>query len=228
MKRPFELEQEELAEKLEEMVEVTTADLTSEFLLMPTGPGFIKYPDFRAAFEVLKRSTKAFSEFTEALVFNAFLEDSRALCVLRSILGMTPPEWAELVRLEYSIDIPQNAVRTLDRKCREDLGHIRRMEERYRAQFEKSRADDVVERSSTLQRVDALIKAAIHYISEGAPKAVNGYIHRMDKFDTSRGTKSLHYSATENVPYAVLLYERHLGRPFAGHRDAALRLARNL
>jgi hypothetical protein len=75
MKRPFELKTEELAERLEEMVEVTTADLTSEFLLMPTGPGFIKYPDFRTAFEILKRSTKAFSEFTEARVFNAFLEE---------------------------------------------------------------------------------------------------------------------------------------------------------
>jgi hypothetical protein len=224
MKRPFELKTEELAERLEEMVEVTTADLTSEFLLMPTGPGFIKYSDFRTAFEILKRSTKAFSEFTEARVFNALLEDSRAFCVLRSILGMTPPEWAELVRSEYSIEIPQNAARTLDRKCREDLGYIRRIEERYRAQLEKSRAGMVVERSSTLQRIDTLIRAAIHYISNGAPKAVNGYIHRMDKFDTSQGTESLLYAATENIPYAVLLYERYLGRPFAAHRDAVSEL----
>lgn len=65
MKRPFELEPEELAVRLEEMVEVTAADLTSEFLLMPAGPGFIKYPHFRTAFETLKRSTKAFGQFTE-------------------------------------------------------------------------------------------------------------------------------------------------------------------
>jgi len=224
MERPFELEQEELAERVEEMVEVTAADLTSEFLLMPTGPGFIKYPDFRAAFEILKRNTKAFSEFTEDRVFKAFLEDGRAFCVLRSILGMTPPEWAELVRSEYSIEIPQNAVRVLDRKCREDLGYIRHMEGRYRAQLERSKAGKVVERSATLQRIDVLIRAAIHFIAQGAPKAVNGYIHRMDKFDTSQGSESLQYAATENIPYAVLLYERYLGRPFAAHRDAVSEL----
>jgi hypothetical protein len=224
MKRPFELKPEELAERLEDMVEVTTTDLTSEFLLMPTGPGFIKYPDFRAAFEILKRNTKAFGEFTEDRIFSAFLEDSRAFCVLRSILGMTPPEWAELVRSEYSIEIPQNAARILDRRCREDLQYIRRMEERYRVQVEKSRTDKAVERSVTLQRIEALIKAAIHNIAQGAPRAVNGYIHRMDKFDTSHGLESLEYAATENIPYAVLLYERYLGRPFAAHRDAVSEL----
>jgi hypothetical protein len=163
MMRPFELKAEELAERLEEMVEVTAADLTSEFLLLPTGPGFIKYPDFRAAFETLKRNTNSFREFTEDRVFKAFLEDGRSFCVLRSILGMTPPEWAELVRSEYSIEIPQGAARTLDRKCREDLGYIRRMEERCRIHTEKSKADKVIERSVTLQRIDALIRAAVHF-----------------------------------------------------------------
>lgn len=225
MVRPFELEPEELAARLEEMVEATAADLTSEFLLMPAGPGFLIYPYFRAAFEVLKRNTIAFSELTEGRVFMAFLEDGRAFCVLRSILGMTPPEWAELVRSEYSsIKIPQNAVRILDRKCREDPTYIKRMEERYQAQIEKSDADKDVERSITLQRIDALIRAAVHYIAQGAPKAVGGYIHRMDRFDTSRGIDSLVYAAKENIPYAVLLYERYLGRPFAAHRDAVSEL----
>lgn len=225
MERPFELKPEELAVRLDEMVDATVADLTSEFLLMPVGPGFIKYLEFRAAFEILKRNTKAFSELTEERVFMAFLEDGRAFCVLRSILGMTPPEWAELVRSEdSSIKIPQNAVRTLDRKCREDLSYIKRMGERYQAQLEKPNASKVVERSVTLERINALIKAAIHFIAQGAPRAANGYIHRMDKFDTSHGIESLQYAATENIPYAVLLYERYLGRPFAAHRDAVSEL----
>ncbi len=33
-------------------------------------------------------------------------------------------------------------------------------------------------------------------------------IHRLDKFDTKEGKKSLQYAAAENVPYPVLLYER--------------------
>ena len=37
MQRPFELNSEGLRERLEEMVQVTIADLVSEFLLMPMG-----------------------------------------------------------------------------------------------------------------------------------------------------------------------------------------------
>jgi hypothetical protein len=224
MSRPFELSSQELAERLEEMVNITIMDLTSEFLLMPTGPAFIKYPDFRAAFEALKKRTRGFFDFTEEQIFCALLEDSRALCVLRSILGMTPPEWAELVRSEFGVDIPQNAARVLDRKCREDIGYIRRIEGRYRNQITKMGSSQFVERPATLKRIDALIRAAIHFISQGAPVEENGFIHRMAKFDTSKGIESLRYSARENVPYAVLLYERYLGRPFAAHRDAVSEL----
>ncbi len=55
LQRPFELTSEELSERLEEMVDVTFSDLVSEFLLMPMGSGFIRYSDFRDAYEVLKR-----------------------------------------------------------------------------------------------------------------------------------------------------------------------------
>ena len=94
MQRPFALNSEELRERLEEMVQVTISDLVSEFLLMPMGSSFIKYPDFRAAYEVLKRHTAAFTNFTETAVGEALRENSRVLGVLRAVLGMTPPEWA--------------------------------------------------------------------------------------------------------------------------------------
>jgi hypothetical protein len=63
VQRPFELTREELAERLDEMVEATVSDLVSEFVLMPRGDAFIEYPDFRDAYEVLKRQTAAFAEF---------------------------------------------------------------------------------------------------------------------------------------------------------------------
>jgi hypothetical protein len=226
MKRPFELSPSELAESLEEMVKVTISDLTSEFLIMPTGPAFIKYEDFRAAYEVLKKHTRAFTDFTEGSLSRAFRENSRALCVLRAILGMTPPEWAELVRTEYSVDIPQNAARTLDRKCREDIQYVKRLEERHQGRLVTNRSNEQggLERPKTLKRIDALMKAAIYYINQGAPTEANGAIHRMAKFDTHQGAESLQYAAKENIPYAVLLYERYLGRPFAAHRDAVSEL----
>ena len=114
MQRPFELSSDELRERLEEMVQITISDLVSEFLLMPMGSSFIKYPDFRAAYEVLKRHTVTFTNFTETAVGAALRENSRVLGVLRTILGMTPPEWAELARTEGVSDITQGAARGLD------------------------------------------------------------------------------------------------------------------
>jgi hypothetical protein len=224
--RPFELSPDELKEKLEEMVEATISDLGSEFLLMPSGPAFILYDDFRTAYEVLKKGTHAFLDFTTARIFDAVIQDSRAFCVLRSMLGMTPPEWAELAKSQYDVIIPQNAARILDRRCREDIRYVQRLETKYQTQLEKHREKGLSppQRPVSLVRIDTLIQTAVHFLAKGAPKAVDGVVHRMAKFDSSHGIESLQYAAKENVPYAVLLYERYLGRPFAAHRDAVSEL----
>ena len=49
-------------------------------------------------------------------------------------------------------------------------------------------------------------------------------MHRLDKFDTVDGLVSVRHAAQQHVPYAVLLYERFLGRPYASHRDAVSEL----
>lgn len=225
MKRPFELRSKELHDRIDEMVEVTISDLVSEFLLMPMGEGFIKYPDFRDAYEVLKRHTKAFTKFTEPVVHKALFENSRVLGIIRAILGMTPPEWAELARSELDSDITQGSARTLDRKCRDTSVYLSVMQQRYQARLGRAvKSGKTVERPKSLMRIDALVKVAIRYIARGTPKDLEGVIHRLDKFDTKNGMDSLRYAAKENVPYAVLLYERYLGRPFAGHRDAVSEL----
>lgn len=226
MKRPFELEGQELRERLDEMVEATISDLGSEFLLMPMGNSFIGYQDFRGAYEVLKRHTQAFTNLTEQTVHQALLENSRTLGVLRAVLGMTPPEWSELARLECDSDITQGAARTLDRNCREASDFVSAMEGRYQARLARyqERGGNSVERTKGLNRIDDLVKVAIQYIKLGVPKDTDGVIHRLAKFDTRKGLESLQYAVKENVPYAVLLYERYLGRPFAAHRDAVSEL----
>ena len=100
MSRPFELTPPELQARLEEMVDVTFADLSSEFLLLPRGGAFLDYSDFRAAYEVLKRHTNAFTDLSEGKAMEAAVENSRVFCILRAMLGMTAPEWAELARVE--------------------------------------------------------------------------------------------------------------------------------
>ena len=116
-KRPFELQQEELEQRIEEMVTATISDLSSEFLLMPTGAVFVRYPDFQAAYEVLKRNTKGYQILSFETVRAALHENSLVLGVLRSVLGMTAPEWAELARVELGSDITQGAARGIDKDC---------------------------------------------------------------------------------------------------------------
>ncbi len=226
VKRPFELSPEDLQQHLEEMVDAVFSDLVSEFLLMPMGRGFPRYTDFRDAYEILKRTSNAFTDFSEATVNSALEENSRALGVIRSILGMTAPEWAELARSELNSDITQGAARTLDRLCREDPEYIRKVLSRYQNRVTNARKSGrtLPVRPKTLERLDNLITCAINYIVKGSPENQEGFVHRLAKFDTQGGLESLKYAAREDVPYAVLLYERYLGRPFAGHRDAVSEL----
>ena len=67
-----------------------------------------------------------------------------------------------------------------------------------------------------------MIQAGVETLITGAGLAPDNraLVHRLDKVDTKEGIKSLQSSADLGVPYAVLLYERFLGRPFASHRDA--------
>jgi len=226
VKWPFELSPEELQQHLEEMVDAVFSDLVSEFLLMPMGKGFPKYTDFRDAYEILKRTSKAFEDFSEAMVNSALMENSRVLGVVRSILGMTAPEWAELARSELDSDVTQGSARTLDRHCREDPQYISKAVSRYQNRVENVRKSGraLPIRPKTLERLGHLITVAIKYIIKGAPEDQEGFVHRLAKFDTQSGLESLKYAAGENAPYAVLLYERYLGRPFAGHRDAVSEL----
>jgi hypothetical protein len=61
-------------------------------------------------------------------------------------------------------------------------------------------------------------------LTEGAPAVHAEKIHRLDKADTKAGLSTVRTMAELGVPYAMLLYERFLGRPFAGHRDSVSEL----
>ena len=56
------------------------------------------------------------------------------------------------------------------------------------------------------------------------PDVPPGVLHRMDKADTRHGLASVQPMADLGAPYAMVLYERFLGRPFAGHRDSVSEL----
>lgn len=76
----------------------------------------------------------------------------------------------------------------------------------------------------TGERIRALVTTACQILIEGAPDEPEEAIHRLNKADTRSGLASLQPLAALGVPYAMLLYERFLGRPFAGHRDSVSEL----
>ena len=76
----------------------------------------------------------------------------------------------------------------------------------------------------TKERLKALVDTACHLLSEGVPQVNANQLHRLDKADTKHGVESISTLASIGVPYAMLLYERFLGRPFAGHRDSVSEL----
>jgi hypothetical protein len=195
---------------MEEMVAAVFSDLQSQFLVLPKGPNFVEYQDFQAAFEVLKRETSSFEIFTEVAVWAAFRADAMSFLVLRSVLGLSPPEWADLARSELGADVPQNATRDLDSRVRKERDYFSKI--------------DSARNGKTKERASALVTVAIRYLSRPIDKVPDDTVHRLAKFDTRAGLSSLRHAASHHVPYAMLLYERYLGRPFASHRDAVSEL----
>ena len=210
MPRPFEVNPDYLQAHMEEMVSAVFSDLQSQFLVLPKGPNFVEYADFQDGYEVLKRETSGFEKFVEATVWAALKADAISFLVLRAILGLSPPEWADLARSDIGVDVPQNAARDLDGRSRRERDYYSRL--------------GSSSNGKTKERVNALVSVAVRYLTKPIARVPEDTIHRLSKFDTVAGIDSLRHAASHHVPYAMLLYERYLGRPFATHRDAVSEL----
>lgn len=203
---PFEAPYEEILENSEKYINVVFSSLESEFLVMPKGTGFVEYPIFERGYEALKAATEGFSKFETSEVFSIILNEPISIVVLRAMLGFTPPEWGYVTSQRTGIIVNQGFVRSLDR--------------RVRMAPETTLSIKGVRR----ERIKALVDTACHLLLEGAPPVGVNQLHRLDKADTKLSVESLSTLADIGVPYAMLLYERFLGRPFAGHRDSVSEL----
>jgi hypothetical protein len=203
---PFEVPFEQVRDDLDLYVDEVFGALQSEFLTLPKGEGFVDYPIFEQGYEALKLATSGFRDLTPDPVIQTILRVPIALIVLRTMLGFTPPEWAYITTQRTKVAVPQGAARTLDRTARlKPLTPLRS-------------AGGVTE-----ERIRAMALTACQLLTEGPPDAP-ALLHRLDKADTKQGLASLQSLAELGVPYAMLLYERFLGRPFAGHRDSVSEL----
>ena len=208
---PFEVGFDEVRADLDTYVDAVFGCLESEFLVMPKGEGFVEFPVFEHGYESLKRATEGFRHVTPDTVAPVVLDTPIALIVLRCMLGFTPPEWAWYASRHTGVEVTQGAARTIDRNIRMNPD-----------------APLPTGGPVTEQRVRALVAAACHALRSGVGRAVPGTLHRLDKADTRDGLVSVRSSAELGVPYSMLLYERLLGRPFAGHRDSISELVGNI
>lgn len=199
---PFEASAADLISSIETYIDSVFASLASDFLTLPKGAGFLPYPDFEAGYEALKRCTQNFSDFNAEDVLQCVEATGVSLIVLRTMLGFTPPELAHVAKMESGEDVSQGFARSLEGKIRASpRGSIRLS-------------------PSTRSRLSAIVSAACRLLSTVPPPVAPDRIHRLDKADTAEGLVSLQSMASLGVPYPVVLYERFLGRPFAGHRDS--------
>jgi hypothetical protein len=203
----FEAPFEDVEANLDAYVDGIFDALKSEFLTLPKGAGFIAYPVFEHGYEALKRATGNFRDLSSERVIRVVYDVPVSFIVLRTILGFTPPEWAYVASQRSEITISQSAIRSIDRRIR-------------MAPLTPLRANGGL----TDGRLRTLLAVACQLLIEGAPPETAATIHRLDKADTKLGLESLQPLADLGVPYAMLLYERFLGRPFAGHRDSVSEL----
>lgn len=206
VKYPFEAASEHVIAHADHYVDAVFASLESEFLVMPRGNGFVRYPAFEDAYEATKRATSGFTSMNVESLWEAARDHPLVLIVLRTMLGLSPPEWAYLASARTGVEITQSFARTIDRDIR--MGPERPLRQT----------------ALSCTRVQALIETACVMLCSGAPEVSPDQVHRLSKVDTLNGTASITHVAGMGVPYAMLLYERFLGRPFAGHRDSVSEL----
>ena len=181
----------------EPIVDEVFGELTSSFLRMPKGEGFIDYPTFEKGYQALKRRTDSFAALTLENVLAAVREVPITFVVFRCILGCSPPEWAYITSEMTGVAVNQGAARSIDRKLRMN------------PLSPTSQGNGV-----TGTRIRAMIDAGVRTIRQGAGTVAPGIVHRLDKADTATGLPSLQSIADLGAPYPVLLYERFLGRPY--------------
>ncbi len=202
MKFPFEANLAEIEASPDQFIDSVFSCLESEFLVMPLGQGFVTFPMFEGGYEALKQSTHGFTKLDDNAIYETVVQCPMTFVVLRAMLGFTPPEWAYITSQETKTEISQGFIRAFDRKIR-------------------SRPLEPLRLTTEIDsRVRKLVTVACRLLERSAPDVDTNQLHRFNKADTKSGLVGIRNLSQMGVPYAMLLYERFLGRPFAGHRDS--------
>lgn len=207
---PFQAPPEEVLQRLDDFVVSTVSSLSSFYLELPRGDSFLQYEQFRKAYDELRILTANFKTLDRHVIHEAVKKNALVLAVLRCIVGLSPPELADMAQELTGVVVGQNVARNEDNKAR--CGEI-----------DLTRATP-----ARLTRIFALVDAACEAIEKGPKPTGPLLIHRLYKADTAQGLASVQTVATGGMEYSSVLYERMLGRPFATHRDSVSGLVGNI
>lgn len=201
-KYPFQVATADLTTRIDHFIDMTISSLSSFYMELPRGDNYLDYSEFKQAYERLRVATCGFQTLERDTIKQAVRKDSLVLVVLRTIVGLSPPELADLTSESSSVVVDQGFARSIDSKSKKHADLYSRT------------------KPATQERVDALIDAACGAIERGPRTGSQVMIHRLSKVDTAEGLRSVQQTASQGVEYSALLYERLLGRPFATHRDS--------
>ncbi len=160
---PFEVPFEEIQSDADRYIDAVFSCLESEFLIVPKGDGFVKYPVFERGYEALKASTHGFSSLDPTSVMTAALAEPISIVVLRAMLGFTPPEWGYVATQRTGVNVTQSFVRSLDRKIR------------------MSPEAALNTNGVTKERLKALVETACFMLKEGMSQVEEDQLHRLTK-----------------------------------------------
>jgi hypothetical protein len=101
---------------LDPFIDEVFSELKSGFLELPKGQGFVEFAVFESGYQALKKATTDFTVVEPGSVTAAIYATPIAFIVLRTILGFTPSEWADVTTELTGVAVDQGSARTMDRR----------------------------------------------------------------------------------------------------------------
>ena len=123
-KYPFQAAVEQLNAHLDEFVDKTVESLSSFYLELPRGDNYLEFDPFKAAYDLLHQVTRAFTVLERHAIHEAARQNGLVLVVLRCMVGLSPPELADLATETLGIAVDQNFARTQDAEAKRGINTL--------------------------------------------------------------------------------------------------------
>lgn len=202
MPQPFEADPSEVQRDPDKYVDTVIGNLQSQDLMLPNSDNMADFEQFESAMETLAEHTDDLANITFGNLVGAVEENSVVFILIRSILGISPPEWGDFAGDEAGIEIGPTYTRKIDNEA---IGN----------------PDNFISASDVREeRVLAMLRYAADILNNGIGDFPNEVRHRLNKVDTGPNSSSLSELHEEGITYERLLHERYFGRPFASYRDS--------